>query len=381
MSRFRLPATLGSRFNRVERIAVLRGGGLGDLFFALPAICSLAAAYPDAAVTLLGSPGHRALLQDRAGPIAAVEVLPAIPGIRDVPGDSRADTAAADEFMDRMRLQHFDLAVQLHGGGANSNPFVHRLEARHTVGCAAPKAVPLERNLPFRFYQHEALRWLEVASLAGAPAVCLEPLLEVSAAERLAALAWGEPGTRGMAVIHPGASDPRRCWPAGNFAQMAALLAQEGYQVLVIGDVDEVDLAASVVGQAQCTAGTPAARQLISSVAGKIQLPVLAGLLAECQVFLGNDSGPRHLAQAVGARTASIYWCGNVINAGPLSRAKHRIQVGWLVQCPVCGVAAAGEATERCGHDESFVGDVRPDAVQRDLLSLLAESNGRDPNT
>ena len=81
-------------FAGVKRIAVLRGGGLGDLMFALPALDALAAAYPEAEITLLGTALHAALLDGRPGPVQRVEVLPSAPGIH--PGS--VDTAAREKF-------------------------------------------------------------------------------------------------------------------------------------------------------------------------------------------------------------------------------------------------------------------------------------------
>src|SRR3954470_19728720 len=63
-------------FPSIEQIAVLRGGGLGDLLFALPAVEALAAAYPDARLTLLGMPLHRELLAGRLHAGLDVEELP-----------------------------------------------------------------------------------------------------------------------------------------------------------------------------------------------------------------------------------------------------------------------------------------------------------------
>lgn len=54
--------------------------------------------------------------------------------------------------------------------------------------------------------------------------------------------------------------------------------------------------------------------------------------------MVGNDSGPRHLAQAVGTPTVGVYWIGNVINAGAIGRTLHRVHFSWVSQCPVCGV-------------------------------------------
>ena len=76
-----------------------------------------------------------------------------------------------------MEHEEFDLAVQLHGGGRFSNPFLLRLGARHTVGSRTEDAAPLERTIPYTYYQHEPLRGLEVVGLAGAPPVWLEARL------------------------------------------------------------------------------------------------------------------------------------------------------------------------------------------------------------
>src|SRR3954447_2381788 len=169
-----LVGDLGPKFADVRRIAVLRGGGIGDLMFVLPAVESLVAAYPGAEVTLLGMPSHAALLADRPAPFAAVEVLPGHPGVRE---GAPVDPDVTEAFFARMRARSFNLAVQAHGGGGNSNPFLLRLGARHTIGTAAPGAPRLERDVAYRYFQHETQRWLEVAALAGAPAVQLEARL------------------------------------------------------------------------------------------------------------------------------------------------------------------------------------------------------------
>ena len=79
---------------------MLRGGGLGDLMFVLPAVEALVAAYPGVEVTLLGMPSHAALLDGRPAPFAAVEVLPPHPGVRE---GGQVDTDATDAFCARMQ--------------------------------------------------------------------------------------------------------------------------------------------------------------------------------------------------------------------------------------------------------------------------------------
>src|SRR4030095_13052034 len=69
-------AGYGDPFPHVHRIGVLRGGGLGDLIFTLPAITALAAAYPGSSITLLGTEVHRSLVAACITAINDVEVLP-----------------------------------------------------------------------------------------------------------------------------------------------------------------------------------------------------------------------------------------------------------------------------------------------------------------
>jgi ADP-heptose:LPS heptosyltransferase len=99
----------------------------------------------------------------------------------------------------------------------------------------------------------------------------------------------------------------------------------------------------------------------------------MVGVLARARLVIANDSGPRHLAAALGTPTVGVYWVGNVINAGPLLRARHRVGVSFRQACPVCGIDQASVGTERCPHDDSFVADVTVDEVlahARDLLDV-----------
>ncbi|GAB3618066.1 hypothetical protein GCM10027416_26230 [Okibacterium endophyticum] len=371
------PLTIGplhEPFADVRKIAVLRGGGLGDLLFALAAVDSLAGAYPHARITLLGTPLHKALLDGRPGSVHRVVVLPVASGLRDAPGQIEDEQQAA-RFINEMRAERFDLAVQVHGGGRNSNPFLLRLGSRHTVGLRTPDAAHLERDMAYVYYQHEMLRALEVVALAGAAPTMLEPRLQVTDAERETAAAHVDGGARGLVLIHPGATDPRRRWPADRFADVAARLAADGAQVVVVGDESDVATAAEITARAQ-QAAPRASAGLICSLAGRLTLGELAGLLTHADVLVGNDSGPRHLAQAVGTRTVSVYWFGNLINAGPLGRANHRVHIAWTTACPVCGrdSTQVGWTAERCEHNDSFVADVEAGPVYNDTAELMATS-------
>ncbi|MGN8048785.1 glycosyltransferase family 9 protein [Curtobacterium sp. 22159] len=353
----------GERFDDVREIAVLRGGGLGDLMFAVPAIEALAAAYPQARVTLLGSPSAPAVLAGRTDAVHAFEELPVVPGVRDA-GD---DAPEPEEFFDRL-AGRFDLAVQLHGGGRNSNPFLLRLGARHTVGTATEDAEVLERWVRYVYYQHEVLRALEVVSLAGAAPVTLDPRVRVRDDERDA---WRERlgVTRKLLAVHPGATDPRRRWSPERFAAVARARLAAGDDVVLVGDPSDVPAAAAIVDALPADAA-----DRVHDLTGSLPLTELPAVLAAADVLVGDDSGPRHLAVAVGTPTVGVFWFGNVVNAGPFDRGRHRVHMSFVTRCPVCGidVTQVGWSAERCEHDPSYVDEVQPEAVLQDVEDLLA---------
>ncbi len=348
----------------VERIAVLRANALGDYIFSLPALAALRAAYPGAELTLLARPWHAEFLDGRPGPVDRVVVVPPTRGVREEP-EGQAPDAEVDAFFDRMQAERFDIALQMHGGGRWSNPFVERLGARMTVGCRAEDATPLDRWIRYFYLQSEITRLLEVAALAGASPVGLEPSIEVTDRDVTDASRFTRGGP--FAVIHPGATASRRRWSPQRFAAVGDRLAAEGLRVIVTGTPVEQSIVDAV--RAAMTATS-------EDACGELSLGGLTGLLAAAAIVVTNDSGPLHLANAVATPTVGIFWIGNVINGAPLMRARHRPIASFRVRCPVCGMV---NVDERCEHDASFVDDVPLEHVLDAALDLLETSPGRLP--
>lgn len=347
----------------VRKIAVLRANALGDLVLAMPAIQALRQAYPQAEIVLLGLEWHKHFLERRPGPVDRVIVVPPSRGIHE--DGYRMDRAAElADFFEAMQRESFDLAVQVHGGGSNSNPFIKRLRAKLTVGLKDVNAAELDRWVPYVYYQPEILRYLEVVSLVGAKTAELEPHVAVTEADMEEARDVVPEGENSLVCIHPGSGAGRRRWSPEKFAEVGDALAGAGATVVVTGTREERDLT----------------RHVVSSInhdpvdaGGKLSLGGLAGLLSRCRVVVSNDSGPLHLAGAVGAATVGIYWCGNLINAEPLSRSRHRAAISWRLNCPVCG-ANCIEST--CNHDASFVDDVPVLDVVSNAIDLLGTVSG-----
>src|SRR5205823_918190 len=99
------------------------------------------------------------------GPVDRVVVVPATSGVREPSADEPEDAARLEAFFAGMRREGFDLAIQMHGGGRHSNPFLLSLGARVTAGLRTPDADPLDICLPYAFYQPEVARYLELVGL------------------------------------------------------------------------------------------------------------------------------------------------------------------------------------------------------------------------
>jgi ADP-heptose:LPS heptosyltransferase len=343
----------------VDKLAVLRANAIGDYLVSLPALQALRVAYPSAELVLLGAGWHAGFLAGRPGPVDRCLPVPPTVGVRDDRPPSPA--AAVERFLARMRAERFDLAVQLQGGGRHSNPFVGRLGARVTAGSQAPDAPPLDRTVPYTGHQHEIHRFLEVVGLVGAVPVTLEPRLPVTAADRAQAAAVLAGDDRPLVVLHPGANDPRRCWPVERLAVVASELARKGARLAVIGTAAEQPLVNRLLAGLDGHA---------ADLTGRLGLGGLAGLLERAILLVGNDSGPRHLAAAVGTATVAVHWGVHLGSYGPLYRARHRAPTAWRLHCPVCG-ANGLQHDCRSSHHASFVADVTTDEVLAEALDLL----------
>ena len=398
------------RLEGVRKIAVLRPNAVGDFVFALPALHALKRAYPEAELVLLGLPWHGAFLAERPGPVDRVLVVPPLAGVGLAPGADDGD--ARRRFVAAMQDEGFDIACQMYGGGRYSNPLVSAFGARLTVGARADGAPPLDRWVPYAEPAHRRLALLEVAALAGAAQVAIGQELAVTVADReaaaallrrakaqpadAAAAAAPAPASSSVALVaagpplpasaassaalaapapplpasvpqsdaplvllQPGSSDPRRCWPPASFAAVGDALAAMGARIAVNGTSEEAPLVRRVVR---------AMRHPAIDLSGKLDLGGLCGLIEGAACVVSNDTGPLHLALAIGTPCVGIFWLTNLIDGAPLRPSLLRAALSLRQDCPVCGLP---NLRQRCSHEASFVADVPVEQVIRLAQQVL----------
>lgn len=366
------------RLSEPKKIAVLHAKALGDFIVTLPALTALKETYPDAELVLLAKPWVVEFLNDRPSPVDRVIAVPLYPGVHDavetkgVAPSEEKGTSLRDirRFYGAMRAEQFDAVLHMQGDGRSVNPFINQFRAGLTAGMRNVMAEPLDRSIPYVHYQSEVLRNLEIVGLIGAKTPHLEPRLAVTDADRAEAAAVTKKlGGAPYVVLHTGADDIRRLWPAAKFASVADTLAEKGYRIVLTGTPKEETTIQKVVK----FMNHPALARTDLSLGG------LAAVLQGSALTISNDTGPLHLARAVGAKTVGILWAPNVLNWGPLTRGSHRLAICWDLRCPECHTKPLDPwpfqpVTQTCDHPYSFVENISADEVRALALELLVSA-------
>jgi len=377
-----------------RRIAVVRMLQLGDMLVAIPALRALRAGLPRAEITLIGLPWAESFARRYRGYVDRFVPFPGYPGIAEAPYDAERTAC----FLAAQRAYGYDLAVQMHGSGGDSNPFALDLGARVTSGYYAGSRAPdgLEPAAPYPDDLPEVVRNLGLIRLLDCPDLGggLEfPLGEADRAEAARLLALLGPKDGPWVALHPGARSPARRWPPDRFAAVADhLIRDHGARIVLTGSADEVETARQVAegiphpplphaglhpwltGPPDPTRGSdgPAhslrarergGRTRILDLAGHTSLGGLAAVLARLDLFIGNDTGPAHLAEAVGTPTVRVFGPADPLRWAPLDRRRHPI-VRHAVACSPC-------AYWECPIDHrclNLLDPARVVAVARDLL-------------
>ena len=276
-------------------VLVARLDADGDVLLAGPAVRAVAAA-ADRVVLLVGPRGRQ-----------AAELLPGVdhvvswpaPWIEPVPAPD-ATPAHVDELVTSLRsLGRIDDAVVLTSFHQSALPLalVLRLAGVTRIGAISedyPGSL-LDVRLPDPGDVPEAERALGVAAGCGFPAPAGD--------DGRLAVRRPLPDTEDLTgpgpyfVLHPGTSVTARAWPAARWAETAALLTRTGRQVVVTGGPREADLTAEVC------AADPSSIDL----GGRTSLAELAGVLDRASTVVVANTGPAHLAAAVGTPVVSLF--------------------------------------------------------------------------
>lgn len=277
----------------IGKVLVIKLSAVGDFVLALPAFERIRAAHRDATITLLTTPPFETLAQTS-------------PFFDRVEIDGRPRGFAAWLAMIlRLRRERYARVYDLQNNDRTNLIFqMMRPSPPEWSGTAFGAALP-HRNRA-RMTLHALERQAEQLRDAGiwpdapiAPLSAPPPDLSWILHKAPGARALAERATRPLALLVPGSSvhRPEKRWPADHYAGLAERLEQDGFDVLVIGGLQEGPLARIIQARAR------RARDLT----GRTDLAQIAWLGARAVIAIGNDTGPVHLIAAAGAPTIALF--------------------------------------------------------------------------
>jgi ADP-heptose:LPS heptosyltransferase len=319
----------------VSRAILFRVGGLGDLLVALPSVSLVRRSLPDSRLTLVGRPEYARLLK-QAGIVDEVEAfddpgMAAVFARDDARVRSRAE-AGEERAAGVASLAGFDLALGwLNRRGEwpaeewwRRQGIGRAFFAFHESGAAAPMSrFFFDRTREFFALSHPDDQFDECARLT------LGRGLVERALDSLGLRPLGAAGRR--LVVHPGSGGRAKRWPLRNFMAIVEQAAARGLEgVLVTGEA-EADIE-SEIRRTALPAGW--------SRAACLDAETLAGLLAGSTHYVGNDSGPTHLAAACGASVIAIFRDASLPDWRPFGRARV-LSAPAVEQVPLEAVRAA----------------------------------------
>lgn len=326
------------------RILLIRPDHLGDLLLATPAAAVLQQAVPNAEIDWLVGPWSAEVARLAGGPGDVLTL--------DFPGFARRPKRSAPEpylllvrEAARLRARRYDAALVLrpdHWWGAM---LAAAAGIPRRFGFAVPECRPyLTDTLPAPVghvvQANQALARLAIRRLGAtvtAEGATLAPRIRVSAedaawaADRISPNGPGDrpgDGVRPLVAIHPGTGAPVKNWLPARWAEVARALAEaQGARIVLTGGPSEHALVE------QIAAGLDPRPQ---TLVGATTIGQLAALFARCALVVGGDSGPLHLAAAVGTPTVRLYGPTDVREFGPWPPDGPHLALAAGLSCQPC---------------------------------------------
>ncbi len=305
------------------RILLIKLSSLGDVIHALPILEALREAFPQGQITWLAEQAFCPLLKGHP----ALDEVWVVPRVRLTQGWSGANLAEMGRLIRRLRSQDFDLVIDLQGL-LKSAMWAALARSPRKVGYDRTREGSYlalnERLEPYDPEAHAVKRYLNLAHYLGAPLALPRFRLGLTPEFDFARF-FPDSNHREFVVLHPGARWVTKLWPAGSWAQLADWLSRQGFRVVITGSAGDRELAEDITNRMS----EPAL-----NLAGETSLAELAGLLKKARFAITADTGPMHLAAALGTRVVAIFGPTAPWRTGPFGEGHEIVRLD--LPCSPC---------------------------------------------
>jgi len=302
------------RWQEARRLLLIRLDNLGDVLMTTPAFAAVRESLPDAHLALLAAPSSRALIPHL--PMLDEFIGFHAPWVKAGAAALDADAASPRGAVEREQLQRlldarFDAAIIFTVCTQSALPagllcrmagiplvLAHTRERAYGLfSDAAPDRDEIGPGL-----RHEVRRQLDLVGRVGLRTADERLRFELREEDRAAARemlrAAGVPASQPYALVHPGASAASRRYPAEAFGAAADLMQALGTRVVFCAGPGE----AALLHEARTAMRSPPCM-----LPPPDRLGTLAGLIGGARVLVANNSGPVHLAAALGTPVVDLY--------------------------------------------------------------------------
>jgi lipopolysaccharide heptosyltransferase II len=346
-----------------RNLLAIRLDSLGDVLMTTPALSAIKRHRPDIRLSLLTSPSgaeaaHHVREIDRCLVHSAAWMKPAV---------GREPAAATRHLVEQLAVEGFDAAIVFTTCTQSALPAamlchlagipLRLAHCRENPYALLTHWVP-DHEVCHRGMRHEVQRQLDLVRTVGFDTTNERLRLRYKAADarrmrELFAAAGGDADLPYI-VVHPGATAPSRRYPADRFGRAADALARAtGCQIVYTGSEEEQHLIDEAAARM---------RQIPITLAGQLSLGELAALLAGAQALVCNNTGPAHVAAALGTPVVVLYALTNPQHTPWLTPARV---LSHEVPCRDCLKSICPQ-----GHHACLLG-IEPDEVVQAVLDLL----------
>jgi ADP-heptose:LPS heptosyltransferase len=339
------PAHRGVLARSPRAILVQRADQLGDLVCSVPALQRLRALFPDARLVALVTEANA----DLAHTLDMIDDVVVVNFAEDPDGRRVLSLQEQEALRRRLGAYRFDLAIDL-GETSASRPLLLLSGAPFLYGFK-------DREFPwlsagFELNTHDPVNHHEAAAVAHKLVAMIDALGEIAGSpptilrrqdldvEMLRKFGIGADDR--YAVLHTGARLAYTRWPG--FADLVGLL------------LERTDLKIVVMADDEWSASPVDDR--VTTIRDRIAFDEFDALLQFCALFVGNDSGPKHLASLRGAPVVSIHMAR--LNWNEWGQEASGLIVSRRVPCAGCGI---GENGEECGKEWACLRHITPEEV------------------
>ncbi len=335
----------------IDRILVMRPDHLGDVLFSFPALKALRQHFPKARIDLVVGPWARPLLQQSLGKASGAALLEFEAPWLTRPKKSRLGIRAAAALARRLRERTeeiggpYDLAVDLRGDfqlilAARLAGVRYLVGRGHTgFGFALDAEVP---EVQGRHQVENNLALLESAGLGRVETTNPSLKLEKAEIDQARALlrSHGVDGSRILIGIHPGAGTSTKRWGMEKYSELIRrIIADLPVRVVLLGGSEDRPVADDILTAIK---EIRLDRRFIDLCGRLPHLRSFMAVAQQCALYIGNDTGPSHIAAALDVPLICLFSGTNEPSEwGP--RGSSVVLIRKRIECEGCGL-------EICGH-------------------------------